>query len=440
MRRVSNDVPVPAPPPRPPKQEGMPQSVKGMRDIIADRFALHAYIEEVAKNAMRAYQFTEIDVPVVEATRLYQRGSGETTDIVTKELYAFETRGGDKVSLRPEFTPGIARAYVERGMSRMGLPQRVFTAGPLFRHDKPQAGRYRQFTQVDAEIIGGTSDPVYDAQTVAAFYRVFATLKVPVTLEINSIGDRVCRPGYRKLLVAYYEEHRKQLCEDCTRRLETNPLRLLDCKEPGCKKLRENAPKMLDKLCSPCSAHFTEVMEYLEELGIPCSLNPYLVRGLDYYNRTVFEFVHEIGSLAGGGRYDYLLETLGSRPTPAVGAALGVDRIADALGDRYQIPGKKPKAVFVAHAGEKAKKCALALSETLISAGIPVRDALAKDSLKAQLKTADKDGLPLALIVGQKEAFDKSAIIREVRTGLQESFPISRIVEEVKRRLKDSRE
>ena len=385
------------------KPEGIPQSVRGMRDIITDRFALHSYIEETAKGIVRAYQFNEIEVPVVEATRLFERGSGETTDIVTKELYSFETRGGDQVALRPEFTPGIVRAYVERGMSRLGLPQRLFTAGPLFRHDRPQAGRYRQFRQVDVEIIGGTPDPVYDAQVIAAFHRVLSTLKVQTTLEINSIGDRVCRPGYRKLLVAYYEGHRKDLCADCDRRLETNPLRLLDCKEAGCRKLRESAPKMLDKLCAPCSAHFTEVMEYLEELGIPCQLNPYLVRGLDYYNRTVFEFDHEIGALGGGGRYDYLLETLGSRATPAVGAALGVDRIADALGERYVIPGKKPKAVFIAHAGEKAKKCALSLAETLIAAGIPVRDALAKDSLKAQLKSADKDGLPLALIVGQKD-------------------------------------
>jgi len=418
----------------------MPQSTKGMRDLIRDRFALHAHIQDTAKSVLRGYQFAEIEVPVVEPLRLYQRGTGESTDIVTKELYAFETRGGDAVALRPEFTPGIARAYVERGMSRLGSPQRLFTAGPLFRHDRPQAGRYRQFAQVDAEVIGGTADPVYDAQVIAAFHRILKALKVPFALEINSIGDRVCRPGYRKLLVSYYEDHAKDLCEDCVRRLEANPLRLLDCKEPGCRSLRDGAPKMLDKLCSPCSAHFTAVMEYLQELGIACELNPYLVRGLDYYNRTVFEFTHPIGSLAGGGRYDYLLETLGAKSAPAVGAALGVDRIADALGDRAAVPGSRCPAVFIAHAGEKAKKSALALAEILISAGIPVRDALAKESLKAQLKVADKDGIPIALIVGQKEAFDGSAIIREVRTGLQESFPLARIVEEVKRRLKDARD
>jgi histidyl-tRNA synthetase len=241
-------------------------------------------------------------------------------------------------------------------------------------------------------------------------------------------------------LVAYYEQHETELCEDCKRRLKINPLRLLDCKEAGCVKLRENAPKMLDKLCAPCSTHLKEVMEYLEELGVPCTLNPFLVRGLDYYNRTVFEFVHEIGALGGGGRYDYLLETLGAKAAPAVGVGLGIDRIVDALGERYQVPGKRDHAVFVVHAGEKAKKAALQLEDLLIEAGVPVRDALAKDSLKAQLKVADKEGSPLALIVGQKEAFDKTAIIRDFKTGLQEPFPIARIAEEVKRRLKDLRD
>lgn len=411
-----------------------------MRDMWGDTLALHEYVRTVAATTLRSHQFSPIEIPALEATSLYERGTGESTDIVTKELYAFETRGGDKVAMRPEFTPGIARAYVENGLSRLGLPQRLFSIGPLFRHDRPQAGRYRQFWQVDSETIGGTSDPIYDAQSISVLHRILKELKAPATLEINSIGDRVCRPGYRKQLVTYYEEHKAKLCEDCTRRLEKNPLRLLDCKEPGCLKLRENAPKMLDKLCAPCAAHFTEVMEYLDELGIPCTLNPYLVRGLDYYNRTVFEFVHEIGSLAGGGRYDYLFETLGAKPTPAVGWGLGVERVAEALGDRYVIPGKKERPVFVAHAGEKARKCALSLSELLMSAGIPVKDALAKDSLKAQLKTADKEGCPLALIVGQKEAFDKTAIIRDFRTGLQEPFPIARIAEEVKKRLKEIRD
>lgn len=418
----------------------MPQSLRGMRDLWGDQLAVHEYIRSVGEQVLRAHQFQAIETPIAEFTRLYERGSGESSDVVTKELYAFETRGGDKIALRPEFTPGIVRAYVEHGLSRQGVPQRLFAVGPLFRHDKPQQGRYRQFWQINAEVIGGTGDAVYDAQIIAAMHRILKQVKVNTTLEINSIGDKVCRPGYRKLLVTYYENHKKQLCEDCLKRLETNPMRLLDCKEPGCLKLRENAPKMLDKLCSPCQAHFTEVMEYLDQLGIPCTMNPYLVRGLDYYNRTVFEFVHEIGSLGGGGRYDYLLETLGGKATPAVGVALGVDRIADALGDRYQVPGQRVRPVFVAHAGEKAKKFALSLSELLIEAGIPVKDALAKDSLKAQLKVADKEGSPLALIVGQKEVFDQTAIIRDFKTGLQEAFPLARIAEEVKKRLKDIRD
>ena len=227
-------------------------------------------------------------------------------------MYTLRTKGGDLLALRPEYTPGICRAYLEHGMSRLPQPQKLFYFGPVFRHDRPQLGRYRQFTQIGFEILGGQNDPIYDAEIITIVSNLLAELKIKnPTLKINSIGDRVCRPNYKRQLQNYYKNYEKELCEDCVRRLKTNPLKLLDCKQPQCQPFKEKAPNFLDKLCSTCKAHFRAVLEYLEEVGIAYEVDPRLVRGLDYYNRTVFEFFAdgkeaEIGALGGGGRYDYL--------------------------------------------------------------------------------------------------------------------------------------
>jgi histidyl-tRNA synthetase len=328
-------------------------------------------------------------------------------------------------------------------MSRLPQPQKLFYFGPVFRHDRPQFGRYRQFAQVGFEIIGGQNDPIYDAEIVTIAATLLTELKIKnSTLKINSIGDRVCRPNYKRQLQNYYRNYEKELCKDCVRRMESNPLKLLDCKQPQCQPFKEKAPNFLDKLCSACKAHFKAVLEYLEEVGISYEVDPRLVRGLDYYDRTVFEFFAdgkeaEIGALPGGGRYDYLMEMIGSHATPALGFASGVERLILVMqAKEVAVPPRSAKKIFLAHAGTLAKKNAFALREELRKSGLFVAEALSKESLGAQLKVADKEGIGLALILGQKEVYEKSVIIRDLAAGTQESVLVEKIVEEIKKRLR----
>jgi len=287
------------------------------------------------------------------------------------------------------------------------------------------------------------NDPIYDAEIISIFWDLLAELKIKNSiLKVNSIGCRVCRPIYKKQLVNYYKNHEKELCADCVERLQTNPLRLLDYKEEGCIKLREKAPNFLDKLCVTCSGHFKEVLEYLDEVTIPYELDNRLVRGLDYYSRTVFEIYAEgkegdVGAIVAGGRYDYLMEMIGGSLTPAVGAASGAERLIAVLkGKEIAVNPKSSKRVFLAHAGDLAKKKAFALLKELRSRGIIVSEALARESLSAQLKVADKEGISIALILGQKEIYEKSVILRDLRTGTQEAILVEKLAEEIKKRLK----
>ena len=332
--------------------------------------------EASRESLARAYNFSRLEPPILEDAALYDKTSGEESDVVKKEMYTLRTKGGDFLALRPEYTPGICRAYLEHGMSRLPQPQKLFYFGPVFRHDRPQLGRYRQFTQIGFEILGGQNDPIYDAEIITIVHNLLTELKIKnPTLKINSIGDRVCRPNYKRQLQNYYRNYEKELCEDCVRRLKTNPLKLLDCKQPQCQPFKEKAPNFLDKLCSMCKAHFRAVLEYLEEVGITYEIDPRLVRGLDHYNRTVFEFFAsgkeaEIGALGGGGRYDYLMETIGGHATPALGAAPGVERIIAVMRAKEIVPpSRAAKRVFLAHAGTLAKKNAFALREELREVG-----------------------------------------------------------------------
>lgn len=416
---------------------------KGMHDVLPVDELYWEKIESVARSLARAYGFGRLEPPILEPAALYNKTSGEESDMVEKEMYTLRTKGGDLLALRPEYTPGICRAYLEHGMSRLPQPQKIFYFGPVFRHDRPQLGRYRQFTQIGFEILGGPNDPIYDAEIVTIVYNLLVELKIKnPTLKINSIGDRVCRPNYKRQLQNYYRNYEKELCDDCVRRLKTNPLKLLDCKQSQCQPFKDKAPNFLDKLCSVCKAHFKAVLEYLEEVGISYEIDPRLVRGLDYYNRTVFEFFAggkeaEIGALGGGGRYDYLMEMIGGHATPALGAAPGVERIMAVMHALNLVPPvRTAKKVFLAHAGALAKKNAFVLREELRKSGICVTEALAKDSLGAQLKVADKEGIGLALIQGQKEIYEKSVIIRDLTAGTQESILLEKIVDEIKKRLK----
>ncbi len=420
------------------------QSVRGMHDILPADYPLWDKAIKTFKEIVDFYNFSPITTPILESVDLYARTLGETSDVVEKEMYIIKTKSGDTLAMRPEGTAGIVRAYIEHGMSHQPHPVRLAYCGPFFRHDKPQAGRLRQFNQVGFEIFSSENDPLYDAQTILACYRFIEGLKIKgVTAHINTIGCKTCRPNYRKALVAYYKPLEKKLCGDCRRRLPINPLRLLDCKTPTCQPFKEQAPTTLDYLCNACKVHFKELLEYLEDIKIPYSLNHFLVRGLDYYTKTVFEFTLDplageedlAFALGGGGRYDYLTEMLGGRPTSAVGAALGLERLLEVVKRRNLCaPARIKERIFLIHIGDLAKKKSLSLIETLREGSIHVVESLGKESMAAQLRNADKLQVPFALIFGQKEAYEESVIIRDMKTGAQETVPLAKLVASIKKR------
>ncbi len=424
------------------------QAPKGMRDILPEDSIYWDKIFEIAKDTADFYGFGHIDTPILEYTDLFSRGVGSGTDIVEKEMYAFRTKGGDNVALRPEFTAGVMRSFIENGMSRFPQPVKLWYFGPTFRYENPQAGRYRQFYQMGLEILGGETDPVYDAQVIVASIRLFEDLKLKdIIVQINSIGCHTCRAQYRKKLQDFYKkeieaaERRRTrvVCRDCERRVDINVLRLLDCKEDLCQDIKSRAPSILDSLCSNCRDHFKSVLEFLDEVGIRYELNTFLVRGLDYYNRTVFEFVDANYGMAlgGGGRYDYLAEILDNKSSvPAIGMALGIDRIANLLKEKQiGVPNRKKEKVFVIHIGEIAKRKTFALMEELKRNRIAASEAFGKDSLQAQMRVADKEEAKMALIIGQKEVYEEATIIRDMKTGIQETVPNSKLIEEIKKRL-----
>lgn len=417
---------------------------KGMHDILPMDQPWWERVESVMGKMADFYNFLKIETPILEFAELFEKGIGGDTDVVSKEMYTVKTKGGDVLALRPEGTAPVVRAYLEHSMSRMGPLQKLYYYGPMYRHENPQAGRLRAFHQVGFEIIGGPNDPLYDAQVILIFQRFLEELKIKnVSLKINSIGCRVCRPLYKKQLQNYYKKHLKNMCAECQNRFETNPLRLLDCKNEKCQPFKEDAPNFFDRLCATCSTHLKTTLEYLDEVQISYVLDNQLVRGLDYYSRTVFEFLIEggpgenLGAVAGGGRYDYLIELYGGRPAPAVGGAMGIERIIEVMKlQEVKLPEKHEKKVFMIHVGELAKKKSLRIIEELRHGGIQVIEALSKESLKAQLKIADREEVPLALILGQKEIFEESIIIRDLKSSLQETVPFTRMVEEVKKRLR----
>lgn len=416
------------------------QSAKGMRDILPEEQAWWRRVREAGEEIADFYNFMRIDTPIVERAELFERGVGSGTDIVEKEMYFLKTRG-DRLVLRPEGTAPVIRAYVEHGLSRLGQPVKLYYTGPMFRHEQPQAGRYREHNQVGFEIVGGEGDPLYDAQSIVIGARLLHALKIKkIIVRLNSIGCRVCRPVYRRKLVDYYRRLESKLCKDCKRRLAANPLRILDCKNEHCLEFKARAPVVMDYLCSGCRNHFKGVLEYLDEVGLVYVLTPHLVRGLDYYNRTVVEFfIEELGiALGGGGRYDYLGELVAGRrmDVPAVGVSLGMERMVAAMQAQGTSGRERPKArVFLVQIGEEAKRKALGLIEKFREANIKVIESLGRESLKSQLRLADREEVDLALLFGQREVFEGTVIIRDMKSGVQETVPLEKVVEEVKRRL-----
>lgn len=411
-----------------------------MHDILPEDQPFYQKVYDIAANIAEFYGFQKIDTPMVEDAELFSKGVGTATDIAG-QMYTFKTRGGDYLSLRPEFTAAVSRAYMEHGMYNLPQPVKLFTFGPLFRYERPQFGRFRQFNQVDFEAFGEASS-VIDAQIIQIFYNILKELKFKnLVIEINSIGDNQCRPYYKKLLTNYLKSRESSLCSDCRRRIRENPLRVLDCKEEKCQPVKSQAPQIIDHLCEGCKMHFKQVLEFLDELELPYKLNPYLVRGLDYYTKTVFEISEDtdegksLGSLVGGGRFDALVKTLGGKDTPACGAAAGVERIVQVLKNRMQKALPPQRKIFLAQLGELAKRKSLKLSEEFRKARISIAESLGKDSLKTQLRSADKMGAVYALILGQKEALDETIIIRDMQSGRQDTVRMEKVVDEIKKRL-----
>ena len=419
------------------------QTPTGMHDILPEEQKYFQKIYSIVKNTADFYGFEKIDTPILEQAELFEKGTGASTDIVQKEMYTLRTKGGDILALRPEGTPPIVRAYIQHGMANLPQPVKLWHWGPFFRHERPQAGRYRQFYHFGFEVLGEKS-PVIDAQIIQIFYNILKELKFKnLIVEVNSLGDSQCRPYYKKLLMSYLRNRETLLCSNCKRRLKENPLRILDCKEKRCKEVVKGAPQMIDHLCDECKLHFKEVLEFLDGTGIPYSLNPYLVRGLDYYTKTVFEIYEDTtegrqqGALPAGGRYDRLARQLGGKDTPACGGAVGVERLINIMRTKkIRFPQPILPKIFLAQLGTPAKRRALKLVDEFREAEILVTESFGKDSLKSQLRIADKLGCDYTLILGQKEVIDRIIILREMNTGKQSIIKIDKIVREMKKRLK----
>lgn len=419
------------------------QTPIGMHDILPADQPYYDKIYETAREIASFYNFSKIDTPILEDSDLFVKGTGVTTDIVQKQMYSLKTRGGDSLTLRPEGTPPIVRSYLQHGMANWPQPVRLWYYGPFFRSEKPQAGRFRQFIQLGFEIIGEKTS-IIDAQVIQMYSTILKELKLDnAIIEINSIGDPICRPYYKKSLASYLRNKDAALCSDCKRRAKENPLRVLDCKEEKCAQVKAQAPQMVDHLCDECKAHFKEVLEYLEEIGVPYRLNPYLVRGLDYYTKTVFEIFIDgkegasQTALGGGGRYDNLFKALGGKDTPAMGGGMGVDRLVLAMKEAgMDFSTEKKVKVFLAQLGYLGKKKSLKLLEELRRANISVAESFDRESLKSQLKIADKFGAQFTLIIGQREALEESVILRDMINGTQETLKLETVVSEIKKRFK----
>lgn len=429
-------------------KKNQPYLLRGFKDTLPEENIYWNRLRRVASEILFDYCFGEISTPLLEPTTLFRRTIGEHTDIVSKEMFTFTDQSRTSVTMRPEMTASIARAYIEHGLLNRPQPVKVFQFGPAFRYDRPQAGRFRQFHQLDIEILG-EAKPVADAEIIFLSHLICRQLGLNVIIHVNSLGDRESRQEYIKVLKEYYRSKRRHLCENCKTRLNKNLLRLLDCKEEHCHSLAESAPQIIDHLDEESKEHFVKVLEYLDEAEVPYLLNPLIVRGLDYYNRTAFEILpveppagpegaaKPGQALGGGGRYDSLIEQIGGRPTAAVGVAFGLERVVDLIKKENQEFIAPQKAdVFLAQLGEKASKYVFKLFEKLRQSGLALSADFSSEGLKSQLETADKLKVAYTVILGQKELIDGTIIIRDMESGIQEMVDLDKIVEELKKRLR----
>ncbi len=422
------------------------QTPTGIHDILPEDYVYFQKVYKIAEDIAKFYGFKGIEVPVIECADLFSRGIGIDTDIIEKEMYILKTKGGDVLALRPEFTAGIVRAYNQHGLFSLPQPLKLFSKGALFRYEHPQSGRFRQFHQFNLEVFGEKKS-VVDAQIIQIFFNILKELGLKnLVVELNSIGDSQCRPYYKKILIKYLKSKESSLCPDCRRRLKKNPLRVLDCKEEKCQKIVSQAPQIIDHLCDECHNHFKEVLEFLDELEIPYNLNPYLVRGLDYYTKTVFEIYEyednneekeKSNSLVGGGRFDRLVKLLGGKDIPACGGATGIERVVNLVKTKAKFSQPMLPKVFLAQLGSLAKRKSLQIFEEFRKAKIPIGEAFSKDSLKAQLRIANRLGADYILILGQREVIEGEIIIKKMDTGKQETVKLDKLIEEMKKKIKN---
>ena len=417
------------------------QTPKGMRDIMNEEYYNFQGFFEKAQEIAIYYGFKPIETPMLEYERVFTSGIGEGTDVIDKEMYTLKTKGEDVLALRPEHTASLMRAYIEHGMQTMPQPVMYYQYGPTFRHDNPQRGRYRQFYQFDLDSLG-SGKSIMDALVIKVGMSILEEAGANnLSVDINSIGDKECRNGYLKELTNYYRKNISSLPSIDRERLKTNPLRILDSKDPKTIEINADAPDSVNFLCPSCKKHFSEVLEYLEEMNIPYNINKNLVRGLSYYTRTVFEIIEEKPlddslplTLAGGGRYDYLARQIGGKKdVPAVGFSIGVDRIIAAPWYKKLTPRiiKKPKIYFV-QLGPEAKLKSLNVIEILRKAHIPIAQTLSKDNLGSQLASAEKLGVPYVLIFGLKEAITDSVIVRDMSNRSQDTIKLTKLLDYLK--------
>ncbi|MBE0597538.1 MAG: histidine--tRNA ligase [Desulfuromonadales bacterium] len=411
--------------------------IKGMNDILPGEVETWQYLEEQARRIFAAYGFAEIRVPVVEKTDLFCRSIGESTDIVEKEMYSFTDKGGTSITLRPEGTASVMRSFIEHKLYAQDPVARLYYLGPMFRYERPQKGRYRQFHQIGAEAIG-IDDPRVDAQLMAMLTHYLDEVGIrDVELQVNSLGCPECRPAYRQALIFFLQPQLEALCEDCRRRWCTNPLRVLDCKVPGCREATAQAPSILDHLDTPCADHFSRVRAALEDLAVPFAVNPRMVRGLDYYTKTTFEVVTgNLGAqnaVAAGGRYDRLIQDLGGPPLPGIGFAMGLERLVLLKGEERIAPPRP--ALFLAALGEAAGRQAFRLMCSLQRRGLRAETDFEGKSLKAQMRRAGRLQARFVLILGEEELARQIGQLRDMDAGTQEEIALGELAERLLERL-----
>ncbi len=413
------------------------KAIRGFNDILPSEVGKWQFVEQIAREVFESFGFKEIRIPILEKTELFARGIGEATDIVEKEMYTFLDKSGNSLTLRPEATASIARAYLEHKLYINESISKLYFIGPMFRYERPQKGRYRQFYQIDAEVFG-VSDPMIDAEVIIMLMHLLKKIGLErLELQINSLGCRDCRPKYREELKRFLEKDSFKLCEDCSRRIKTNPLRIFDCKVQTCQEVIEEAPKVSEYICSDCQKHFDHVKRYLNLVGIAYSVNPKMVRGLDYYTRTTFEVIsYQLGSqnaVSGGGRYDNLFQEIGGIDIPGIGFAIGMERLISLLKDEEDF--LKYPVLFIASLGEDASKEAFRLINQFHLNGIWAEMDYESRSLKSQMRRADKLNVRYVVILGEDELKRGSAILRDMKNKSQEEIPLNSIFEIIKEKI-----